>query len=63
MFEQSKSLNEMYQILGSLKTSVDIISNPTKNNASFPKGNIKIPTTKHGINTIFEFLKDTTSFK
>jgi DGQHR domain-containing protein len=63
MFEQSKSLKEMYQILGSLKTSVDIISNPTKNNASFPKGNIKIPTTKHGINTIFEFLKDTTSFK
>jgi DGQHR domain-containing protein len=63
LFEEGKSLSDMNQILRDLKTSVDTISNPSTNNSSFPKGNIKIPTTKHGINTIFEFLKDTSSFR
>jgi DGQHR domain-containing protein len=63
LFEKGKSLSDMTQILKDLKIAVNIITNPTAHKESFPKGNIKIPTTKHGINTIFEFLKDTNSFK
>lgn len=61
MFDENVSLSDMKKELEDLKKAVELISKP-KLSPAFPKGNIKIPTTKHGINTIFEFLKDTKSF-
>lgn len=60
MFE-GETIATMEQVLKNLKTSVDSITCPN-NSPSFPKGNLNIPSTKHGINTIYEFLKDVNSF-
>lgn len=62
LFEEGKTLADILQILRDKKITVDAIVNPTLNKPSFPKGNLLIPSTKHGIKTIFEFIKDTSTF-
>lgn len=61
LYNENKSIGDMNQVLIDLKFDVDSIVNPTSS-PSFPKGNDKIPSTKHGINTIYEFFVDTDSF-
>lgn len=62
LYDKGLTLDDTKNELEKLKKKIDIVTNP-KNSESFPKGNLKIPSTKHGIKTIFEFLKDTKSFK
>lgn len=61
VFVEEIKLNQMENELKKLKSEIDIITKPNKS-ASFPKGLNIIPSTKHGINTIFSFLLDTNSF-
>jgi DGQHR domain-containing protein len=63
LFEQGKTLTDMLLVLKNLKIEVDTVVIPTIKKPSFPKGNLLIPSTKHGINTIFEFLKTPKSYK
>lgn len=62
LYDKNFSLNDTKKELEVLKKKIDKITKPSKTE-SFPKGNLKIPSTKHGINTIFEFLKDVKTFK
>lgn len=62
LFDKGVSLNDTKKELEELKKKIDRVTTP-KNSESFPKGNLKIPSTKHGIKTIFEFLKDVKTFK
>ncbi|WP_458628273.1 DGQHR domain-containing protein [Winogradskyella sp. PC D3.3] len=62
LFDKGLSLIDTKNELISLKKKVDKITLPKKSE-SFIKGNLKIPSTKHGIKTIFEFLKDVNTFK
>jgi DGQHR domain-containing protein len=58
LIDEDVPLSEMSIKLADLKTGVDNITSPAANQASFPKGNDNIPSTKFGINKIYEFLDD-----
>ncbi|MEX0996923.1 MAG: DGQHR domain-containing protein [Flavobacteriaceae bacterium] len=62
LFDKGISLNDTKKELEALKKKIDKVTKPS-NSESFPKGSLKIPSTKHGIKTIFEFLKDVKTFK
>lgn len=52
----------MKQVLIEIKDEIDAITEPN-NTPSLPRGITLIPTTSHGIKTIFDFLLDTSSFE
>jgi len=62
MLKENVTIAGMEQVLKDMKTEVDKITSPKKS-PSFPKGETAIPSTKHGINTIFEFLLDPESYE
>lgn len=62
LFDLKLSMAEIKIKLEELKKAIDKVTEPI-DSESLPKGSLDIPSTKHGINTIFEFLKDTTTFK
>lgn len=62
LFNEHKDLADMDQELIDLKTAVDLIVLPS-NSPSFPRTGNKVPSVKRGIGKVFEFLKDTNSFK
>lgn len=62
LYDKGLSLADTKKEIEKLKRNIDAVTKP-KNSESFPKGNLKIPSTKHGIKTIYEFLKDTNTFK
>lgn len=61
LFSEGLSVTDMQQVLLDLKEDVDAITQPN-NSPSFPKNSDLIPSTKFGINTIFGFLNDPSSF-
>ena len=62
LYDEGISLKDTKKELEALKSKVDKVTKPS-NSETFPKKNLNIPSTKHGIKTIFEFLKDAKTFK
>lgn len=62
LFEKKLKIEDIEKELIKIKKEIDKITNPSSS-ATFPKSSNSIPSTKHGINTIYSFLKDTKTFK
>lgn len=62
LYDKGISLSDTKKELEAIKKKIDKVSKPDRSE-TFPKGNLSIPSTKHGIKTIFEFLKDVKTFK
>lgn len=61
LIDKEKELSEIPSEIQRLKNSVNRIVSPSNEESSFPRGNTSIPSTKHGIKTIFDFLKHPSS--
>lgn len=63
LFAKGGSIASTHQVLKDLKEEIDIITMPGLDSPSFPKECASIPSTSHGIGTIYKFFSDTSSFE
>ncbi len=58
MIDQSKSMVQVQRKLTTAKNKVNRLTRPRANQASFPKNDERIPSTRYGINKIYDFLNN-----
>lgn len=58
MIDQDKNMLQVQTKLMTIKNKVNRLTRPLANQASFPKNDKRVPSTKHIVNTIYDFLKN-----